>query len=71
VYTKDFIVTIKKEWIFEDGWEAHILEQNILKQTEHLKVDPEELESLIIYGKTEVRSEDIIEVIENIIKVKG
>lgn len=67
----DTLVKIKKEWIFEDGWEAHILEQNILKQTEHLKVDPEELESLIIYGKTEVRSEDIIEVIENIIKIKG
>lgn len=67
----DTLIIIKKEWIFEDGWEAHILEQNILKQTEHLKVDPEELGSLIIDGKTEVRSEDIIEVIENIIKLKG
>ena len=61
-------ITIIKEWVFGDGWEAYLMEQNILIETKYLGVNPKELEFLIHSGKTEVRSKDIIDVIEKYIK---
>lgn len=56
-------VEVIKTIDFEDGWEAFQLEQQILKETNHLRIKKKE--SPIEGGWTEVRKEDIIDFVES------
>lgn len=56
-------IKLVHEWVFEDGWEAYLIEQEILTATKHLQVNHDDLEGVLKDGKTEVRKTDIIDVI--------
>ena len=62
-FNNNIDIELINEWVFEDGWEAYLIEQEILIATKNLQVDYDDLEGLLKDGKTEVRKTDIINVI--------
>jgi hypothetical protein len=54
-------ITVIKTWHFDDGWEAFLLEQYVLKKTD--KFMPKNKNLPINEGKTELRTIDVIDVI--------
>ena len=63
-YKNDNInITIIKVWEYDDGWDAFMIEQKVLSLTKELFIDTKDIKD----GRTEIRKEDILDVIEKVI----